>query len=109
MKSTKKAQEEGKGKGTPEDITGTPEVKSSTTLSPQAQSISSGITQTPPKPAQPGSNPSTPIMVDSIGMPVGPMRGQTHYYPQIPMYNPYDPQQFNALMMGTAAMMPLLN
>jgi hypothetical protein len=42
-------------------------------------------------------------------MPLGPMRGQTHYYPQIPMYNPYDQQQFNALMMGTAAMMPLLN
>jgi hypothetical protein len=101
--------EEGKGKGTPEDITGTPEVKSVTTLSPQAQSISSGTTQTPSKPAQPGSNPSIPITVDSIGMPLGPMRGQTLYYPQIPMYNPYDPQQFNALMMGTAAMMPLLN
>ena len=101
--------EEGKGKGTPEDITGTPEVKSVTTLSPQAQSISSGTTQTPPKLAQPGSNPNIPIMVDSIGMPLGPKVGQTHYYPQIPAYNPYDPQQFNALMMGTAAMMPLLN
>ena len=101
--------EEEKGKGTPEDITGTPEVNSVTTLSPQAQSISSGTTQTPSKPAQPGSNPSIPTMVDSIGMPLGPMRGQTLCYPQIPMYNPYDPQQFNALMMGTAAMMPLLN
>jgi len=49
VKSIKKAQEEEKGKGTPEDITGTPEVKSIATLSPQAQSISSGITQTPPK------------------------------------------------------------
>jgi len=101
--------EEGKGKGTPEDITGTPEAKSVTTLSPQAQSISSVITQTPPKAAQPGSNPSIPITVDSIGMPLGPMRGQTLCYSQIPMYNPYDPQQFNALMMGTAAMMQLLN
>ena len=52
------SREEAKGKGTPEDITGTPEVKSVTTLSPQAQSISSGTTQTPPKPAQPGSNPN---------------------------------------------------
>ena len=47
-------------------------------------------------------------MVDSIGMPLGPMRGQTLYYPQIPVYNPYAQQQLNALMMGTAAIMPSL-
>jgi len=87
VKFTKQAQEEGKGKGTPEYITGTPEAKSVTTLSPQAQSISSGTMPTPPKPAQPGANPSNPIMVDSIGMPIGPVTGQTHYYPQIPAYN----------------------
>ena len=101
--------EEGKGKGTPEDITGTPEVKSVTTLSPQAQSISSGITPTPPKPALPGSSPSMPIMVDSLGMPIGPMTGQTHYNPQIPAYNYADPHLVNAFLMGSAAMMPIFN
>jgi hypothetical protein len=34
VKFTKQAQEEGKGKGTPEDIIGTPEAKSIITLSP---------------------------------------------------------------------------
>ena len=48
-------------------------------------------------------------MVDSLGMPIGPMTGQTHYNPQIPAYNYADPHLVNAFLMGSAAMMPIFN